>query len=78
MQRQEITPYAASYEAPRPRSEDSKPSSWSNVKIFFLIMLGMIFAVAIAVIGIMFYQKHKENSRKRFYQVIFDNYIFKK
>lgn len=67
MERQTIIPFANTYEAPRPRTEDSKPSGWSNVKIFFIILLGMLLAVAAAVIGIMFYQKHKENSRKRFY-----------
>lgn len=39
----------------------------SNVKIFFMILFGMIAAVVLTIVGIMFYQKHKENSRKRFY-----------
>ncbi|KAJ8946905.1 hypothetical protein NQ318_008261 [Aromia moschata] len=44
-----------------------KPSSLSGIKIFFLMLLGSIAIVACVVMGIMFYQKQQEKSRKRFY-----------
>ncbi|XP_058450946.1 vesicular integral-membrane protein VIP36 isoform X2 [Malaya genurostris] len=65
--RSRIVPSAASFEAPREHKDDPKHSGTSNVKIFFFILLGMLIVVALVVIGIMFYQKHQENSRKRFY-----------
>lgn len=65
--RSAIVPQALTFEAPRERKEDSKPKSMSNVKIFFMILFGMIAAVVLTIVGIMYYQKHKENSRKRFY-----------
>lgn len=64
--RSQIVPQALTFEAPRERKED-KPKSMSNVKIFFMILFGMIAAVVLTIVGIMFYQKRKENSRKRFY-----------
>lgn len=67
LERRKIVPQALTFEPPRERSEDKKSSGMSNVKIFFLILFGMIVAVAAAIGGIMFYQKHKENSKKRFY-----------
>uniref|UniRef100_T1E2S8 Putative lectin vip36 n=1 Tax=Psorophora albipes TaxID=869069 RepID=T1E2S8_9DIPT len=66
--RSRITPSAATFEAPREHKEDPKQGGgMSNVKIFFLILLAMLIVVVLVVIGIMFYQKHQENSRKRFY-----------
>lgn len=47
--------------------EDPKPSSLSGVKMFLLMMVGAIAIIACVVFSIMFYQKHQENSRKRFY-----------
>jgi hypothetical protein len=47
--------------------EDPKPSSLNGIKIFLLMLLGTLAVIACVVIGIMFYQKHQENSRKRFY-----------
>uniref|UniRef100_A0A1L8E2X2 Putative legume-like lectin family n=1 Tax=Nyssomyia neivai TaxID=330878 RepID=A0A1L8E2X2_9DIPT len=67
LERRQIVPQALTFEPPRERSEDKKPSGWSNVKIFFVILFGMMVAVACAIGGIMYYQKHKENSKKRFY-----------
>lgn len=64
--RSQIIPQAMTFEPPRERKED-KPKSMSNVKIFFMILFGMIGAVVLTIVGIMYYQKHKENSRKRFY-----------
>ncbi len=46
---------------------DPKPSSMSGVKLFFLLLLGVLGCVACFVIGVMIYQKQQENSRKRFY-----------
>lgn len=37
---------------------------WFALQIFFLILFGMICAIVLAVVGIMYYQKRKENSRK--------------
>jgi mannose-binding lectin 2 len=47
--------------------EDPKPSSLTGIKIFLLMLVGTLAVIACVVIGIMFYQKHQENSRKRFY-----------
>jgi mannose-binding lectin 2 len=47
--------------------EDPKPSSLNGIKIFLLMLVGTLAVIACVVIGIMFYQKHQENSRKRFY-----------
>ncbi|KAL0277462.1 UNVERIFIED_CONTAM: hypothetical protein PYX00_004728 [Menopon gallinae] len=65
--RSNVLPSAAFFEAPRERSEDPKPASWSGVKMFLLMMLASITIIAIVVMGIMYYQKQQENSRKRFY-----------
>lgn len=65
--RSRIVPSAKTFEAPREHKEDPKQGGMSNVKIFFLILLAMLIVVVLVVIGIMFYQKHQENSRKRFY-----------
>ncbi|GLV44360.1 uncharacterized protein CBL_10164 [Carabus blaptoides fortunei] len=65
--RSNILPSATYFEPPRDHVEDPKPSSLSGVKIFLLMLVGSIALVACVVIGIMFYQKHQEHSRKRFY-----------
>lgn len=65
--RSRIVPSAATFEAPREHKDDPKQSGSSNVKIFFLILLSMLIVVVLVVIGIMFYQRHQENARKRFY-----------
>lgn len=67
LERTHIIPQALTFEHPRERKEDVKLVGMSNFKIFLLILLGMIVAVVATVLGIMFYQKHKENSNKRFY-----------
>ncbi|KAJ6638194.1 Vesicular integral-membrane protein VIP36 [Pseudolycoriella hygida] len=61
--RMSIIPEAALFEAPRPRTDDVKPGM-SNIKIFFILLLGMIVAVAATIFGIMYYQQRKESSRK--------------
>ncbi|XP_023724588.1 vesicular integral-membrane protein VIP36 [Cryptotermes secundus] len=65
--RSQISPSAAFFESPRDHVEDPKPSSLSGIKIFLLMLVGTLAVIACVVIGIMFYQKHQENSRKRFY-----------
>lgn len=65
--RANILPSATYFEPPRDHVEDPKPSSLSGIKIFLLMLIGAIALVACFVIGIMFYQKHQEQSRKRFY-----------
>ncbi|XP_071441798.1 vesicular integral-membrane protein VIP36 isoform X2 [Hetaerina americana] len=65
--RSQISPSAAFFESPRDHVEDPKPSSLSGIKIFLLMMVGAIAIIACVVIGIMFYQKHQEHSRKRLY-----------
>lgn len=60
-------PSALLFEPPRDHTEDPKPSSLSGLKIFLLMLVGAIALIVCVVLGIMFYQKHKENSRKRFY-----------
>ncbi|KAL7306084.1 hypothetical protein TKK_0001538 [Trichogramma kaykai] len=65
--RANIIPSATFFESPRDHVEDPKPSTLSGVKIFLLMLLGSVALIACVVIGIMFYQKHQENNRKRFY-----------
>ncbi|CAG2054794.1 unnamed protein product [Timema podura] len=65
--RSQISPSATFFEPPRDHVEDPKPSSLSGIKIFLLMLVGTLAVIACVVIGIMFYQKHQENSRKRFY-----------
>ncbi|XP_011496904.1 PREDICTED: vesicular integral-membrane protein VIP36 [Ceratosolen solmsi marchali] len=65
--RSKIIPSATFFESPRDHVDDPKPSSLSGVKIFLLMLVGALAIIACVVIGIMFYQKHQENSRKRFY-----------
>lgn len=65
--RSHILPSATYFEPPRDHVEDPKPSSLSGIKIFLLMLFGSIVLVACVVIGIMFYQKQNERSRKRFY-----------
>lgn len=65
--RSHIVPSAKTSETIRERKADPNQGGMSNVKIFFLILLAMLIVVVLVVIGIMFYQKHQENSRKRFY-----------
>jgi lectin, mannose-binding 2 len=64
-ERVNLVPQALSFEAPRERTEDKKSSGWSNVKIFFSIMLVMM-GVAVIVVGFLSYQKNQK-SRKRLY-----------
>ncbi|CAG9862366.1 unnamed protein product [Phyllotreta striolata] len=64
--RSKIIPSASYFEAPREHVEDPKPGM-SGIKIFFLMLLGSIAVVTFVVLGIMFYQKRQEKSRKRFY-----------
>lgn len=65
--RANIVPSATFFEPPRDHVEDPKPSSLSGVKLFILMLLGSIGVVICVVLGIMFYQKQQEKSRKRFY-----------
>lgn len=64
--RDSIFPSALSYEAPREHVDDAKPG-WSGVKVFLVTLFGILGVVAIGVIGILVYQNHQQNSRKRFY-----------
>jgi len=67
--RSKLTPSSSFFESPRDHVEDPKPSSMSGVKLFFLLLLGVLGVFACVVIGIMIYQKQQDNSRKRFYCV---------
>lgn len=49
------------------RVEDAKQSGMSGIKLFLLMLVGALALIACVVIAIMLYQKHQENSRKRFY-----------
>lgn len=65
--RSQINPSSKFFESPRDHVEDPKPSSMSGIKLFFLLLLGVLACIACVIIGIMIYQKQQENSRKRFY-----------
>lgn len=47
-ERQFLTPRASKFEEPREHVSDPK-TGWSNLKIFFVLMLGMISAVVLSV-----------------------------
>lgn len=65
--RSTIVPSAAFFEPPRERVDDLKQTPWSGIKMFLLMLVAAIALIACVVIGIMLYQKHQENSRKRLY-----------
>jgi len=65
--RNNIEPEAEYAPSPRDHVEDPAPSSMSGVKMFFLLLLGVLGCIACLVIGVMIYQNQQENSRKRFY-----------
>lgn len=65
--RSHIAPSSSYFEPARDHVDDPKPSSMSGVKMFFLLLLGVLGCIACVVIGIMIYQKQQDNSRKRFY-----------
>ncbi|XP_012260312.1 vesicular integral-membrane protein VIP36 [Athalia rosae] len=65
--RSNILPSATYFESPREHVDDPKPSSMSGIKMFFLMLVAALALITAVVIGIMYYQKHQENSRKRFY-----------
>lgn len=47
--------------------DDPKQSALSRIMFFLLMLVAALALIACVVIGIMWYQKHQENSRKRFY-----------
>ncbi|KAG7189988.1 hypothetical protein KM043_006146 [Ampulex compressa] len=65
--RSSILPSAAFFESPRERVDDPKQPSMSGITVFLLMLVAALILIACTVIAIMFYQKHQENSRKRFY-----------
>lgn len=64
--RSQIIPSAASFEAPRERIDDAKPAM-SGVKTFLYMMAIAIVIIVLVVLGIMYYQKRQEQTRKRLY-----------
>ncbi|KAI5645621.1 legume-like lectin family domain-containing protein [Phthorimaea operculella] len=64
--RSHIIPSAASFEAPRERTEDEKPAM-SGIKTFLWMMFVALCIIVCVVLGIMWYQKRQEQSRKRLY-----------
>ncbi|KOX69869.1 Vesicular integral-membrane protein VIP36 [Melipona quadrifasciata] len=65
--RSNILPSASYFDAPREHVDDPKQSAFSRIMFFFLMLIAALALIACVVIGIMWYQKHQENSRKRFY-----------
>eukprot|EP00096_Caligus_rogercresseyi_P004868 TRINITY_DN1946_c0_g1_i1.p1 TRINITY_DN1946_c0_g1~~TRINITY_DN1946_c0_g1_i1.p1 ORF type:complete len:331 (+),score=73.94 TRINITY_DN1946_c0_g1_i1:143-1135(+) len=65
--RSNIQPSSAFFASPRDHVDDPKPSSMSGVKMFFILLIGLLGCVACVVVGIMIYQKQQDNSSKRFY-----------
>jgi mannose-binding lectin 2 len=65
-ERAHIVPHASKFEEPREHVEDPKPG-WSNLKIFLVIMVGMVAAVIMSIAGYMYYEKYQQNKKKRFY-----------
>ncbi|CRK88215.1 CLUMA_CG001996, isoform A [Clunio marinus] len=65
-ERADIIPRATKFEEPREHVDDPKPG-WSNLKIFCMLMFGMIGAVILSIAGYMYYEKYQQNKKKRFY-----------
>ena len=65
--RSNLSPSSAYFESPRDHVDDPKPSSMSGIKLFFLLLLGVLACIACVIVGIMIYQKQQDTSRKRFY-----------
>nr|CAG4643264.1 EOG090X07L3 [Ilyocryptus agilis] len=65
--RSKIEPAALSFEPPREHVDDPKPSSLGGLKLFLLMLVGVLGIFALVVVGIIIYQKRQEQSRKRFY-----------
>lgn len=64
--RSQIIPHAAKFAEPRDHVSDPKPG-WSNLKIFLILLFGMIGAVVASIAGYMYYEKYQQNKKKRFY-----------
>lgn len=64
MARAAIIPNAKTFEAPREHRDDPK-QGMSNTKIFFILLFGMLAAVAVAIFAVSYFKER--NSRKRFY-----------
>jgi len=67
--RDNVIPAAQMSEPAREHHDDPKASSsgWSGIKIFFVMLCALIVIAAAVVIGMIIYQNHQQNSRKRFY-----------
>nr|CAG4651889.1 EOG090X07L3 [Triops cancriformis] len=65
--RSNIEPSAALFEPPRDHVEDPKPSSLGGIKLFLLMLVGVLGVFACVVFGVMIYQNQQQQSRKRFY-----------
>lgn len=64
MERSKLIPNAKSFQAPREHVDDPK-AGVSNLKIFFLLLVGIMVVVAVTVAVITYL--NERNSRKRFY-----------
>lgn len=64
--RDSIIPSALTMEAPREHIDDEKPG-WSGVKIFVVSLISILGIIFLGVAGLIWYQNHQQNSRKRFY-----------
>lgn len=64
--RSQVIPRASKFEEPREHVSDPKPG-WSNLKIFVIILVGMIAGVILSIAGYMYYEKYQQNKKKRFY-----------
>jgi len=64
IQRSSLIPNAKTFEAPREHKDDPKPGM-SNVKIFFILLFGMLAAIVVAIFAISYFKD--KNSKKRFY-----------
>ncbi|XP_012281564.1 vesicular integral-membrane protein VIP36 [Orussus abietinus] len=65
--RSKIVPSAAFFASPRDRIDDPPSAPLSGIKVFLLMLVGSVALIASVVMGIMFYQKRQEHSRKRLY-----------
>ena len=64
--RRNIIPNAPSAEPERPHVDDPKGSSWSALKIFFLVIFIIIVCVGVSI-GAYYYMNTRQYQRTRFY-----------
>ncbi|KAF6029239.1 hypothetical protein EB796_012451 [Bugula neritina] len=66
-----VEPSASIFSPPRDHVDDPKPGffsgSWSGLKLLLIIVLLCVAVGVVVLVGFLVFQRHQDNSRKRFY-----------